>query len=401
MLNCTVTENNADRVAGGLYVQGPCGITNSILWRNRDNASPTNIESAQVFAFNSAPALANSILEGLSSYAGNSNLSFDPLFVNSGATNFTLQTASPAIDAGANSAVSASVDLAGLARINGSRVDMGAYEATNSTAPVFLTVTPQSQGICVGNSAVFSVVGTNGAGAGVQWQVNMGSGFVAIPSDGHHQIIVSSNASTLVVSNALLSMNNWQYKFSIPAASYAASAVTLSVTPRTVIYVDAAAAGNGTGTNWANAFTNLASAVVAANACSQIWVAQGTNQVSMVSLIPGVQIYGGFNKTETNVNSRNWSNNVTILQGSTQAIIYNANSGVQRDALLDGFTLQGANGSSAAVFNFQSSPTIRNCRFQSNQGGGIDNVQGSPWIESCQFSGNGLVAIGKTENTIS
>jgi hypothetical protein len=62
---------------------------------------------------------------------GFGNLTSDPLFVSSSTENFSLRTQSPAIDAGdPNSATDlfGTVDLAGNPRIQGGRVDIGAYE---------------------------------------------------------------------------------------------------------------------------------------------------------------------------------------------------------------------------------------------------------------------------------
>jgi parallel beta-helix repeat protein len=81
-----------------------------------------------------------------SSSGNNGNISVDPLFVNPAASDFRLQAASPAIDAGSNTATSLpNQDIAGNARIldgNSDCVataDMGAYEFA---PPSVLTVVP-------------------------------------------------------------------------------------------------------------------------------------------------------------------------------------------------------------------------------------------------------------------
>src|SRR5262249_722285 len=53
------------------------------------------------------------------------------------------------------------------------------------------------------------------------------------------------------------------------------SSVTVKVS-RAVLYVKANATGANYGTTWANAFTDLQSALAVAAPCSQIWVAAGT-----------------------------------------------------------------------------------------------------------------------------
>lgn len=63
------------------------------------------------------------------------NIQADPLFVNSGSGNFHLQSGSPAIDVGDNSAPSLPVtDFDGKPRIINGIVDMGAYEYGSATA---------------------------------------------------------------------------------------------------------------------------------------------------------------------------------------------------------------------------------------------------------------------------
>jgi len=82
------------------------------------------------------------------------NISVDPLFINPAAGNFHLQTTSPAIDAGTNSAPNLpQTDIAGIPRIlDGnndcvSTIDMGAYElalkANASLSPTSLAFAPQ------------------------------------------------------------------------------------------------------------------------------------------------------------------------------------------------------------------------------------------------------------------
>ena len=55
------------------------------------------------------------------------NITADPLFVNAASGNFALKAGSPAIDAGTYADYGSS-DLAGSARVNGAKVDCGAYE---------------------------------------------------------------------------------------------------------------------------------------------------------------------------------------------------------------------------------------------------------------------------------
>ncbi|MEZ4527559.1 MAG: choice-of-anchor Q domain-containing protein [Desulfobacterales bacterium] len=168
-----------------------------------------------------------------------------------------------------------------------------------------------------------------------------------------------------------------------------------------VYYVKQGATG-ASGLSWADteAFGNLQSALSAAAENDQIWVAAGTyspgpSAADSFSLLQGVGIYGGFNGTETSLTERNWTANVTILDGGNINEHAVRCGTVTSSAVLDGFTIRGGAGISVSqgggLYNSGGSPTIRNCIFTANaanQGAGIYNDGGSPAIENCTFSGN-------------
>jgi len=125
--NCTVYGNSASiSGGGGIFNDTRCGgtaMTNCIVWGNT---------GGQVI-FSSTTATTYCDVQG--GYTGTGNINADPLFVNPGGGDFHLQTGSPCIDTGNNSAPGIpAVDLDGHPRIvdgNGdgtATVDMGAYE---------------------------------------------------------------------------------------------------------------------------------------------------------------------------------------------------------------------------------------------------------------------------------
>lgn len=152
-INCTLTQNRAASHLGGaiaiqdstyrdgynqsnsLHSPHPV-FRNCIIWNNVSY----NKESIS-FGYNSFPAIRNSIVGGNFlaqdyatvpvEYSGGNNLPVDPLFVNPATGSFGLRATSPAINAGETIVGNfPATDLAGEPRIQGGRIDLGAYEAT-------------------------------------------------------------------------------------------------------------------------------------------------------------------------------------------------------------------------------------------------------------------------------
>lgn len=178
------------------------------------------------------------------------------------------------------------------------------------------------------------------------------------------------------------------------------------------IFVKHDAAGANDGTSWANAFTSLHTALQAAAGGDQVWVAAGTYKPSNAvvnasfSLKGGVQLYGGFNGTESTLGARNAETNVTILSGdhagddiagdftqkrvdnATHVVEIVAGASVTDRAVVDGFRISGGNTKIGAANPDASRrgggilavvpATVRNCRFTDNYG----------------ESGSGLAALG-------
>jgi hypothetical protein len=116
IINCISANNTALGAGGGIYVDtsASANITHNDVWNN----FPENYG-------------------GTANLTGtNGNISDDPLFVNPGAGNYRLQSGSPCIDAGNNSATNLpETDKDGKIRIINGTVDMGAYEYGEATPP--------------------------------------------------------------------------------------------------------------------------------------------------------------------------------------------------------------------------------------------------------------------------
>ncbi len=192
-----------------------------------------------------------------------------------------------------------------------------------------------------------------------------------------------------------------------------------------ILYVDAHAdpSGGNCGTDWFNAFTDLQAALSLAEripAIEEIWVAAGTytptgaggHPSATFQLQTGLRVRGGFAGSETRIDQRDLSINVTTLNGDLNGddvgLINNDEncfhvvngSGVDATALLDGFTITGGNAgalggqhaSGGGVYISNGSPTIANCTIAGNTAGsgtGIFCSNGSnPAITNCMITRN-------------
>jgi hypothetical protein len=188
-----------------------------------------------------------------------------------------------------------------------------------------------------------------------------------------------------------------------------------------VKYVKNDATGVNNGTSWANAFTNLQSALTstACNDLFDIYVAKGntfykpdaSNTNIFFNIPAGMKIYGGFSGTEKNINERNMalihSTNATTLTGdllgndtpfnfasnradNSNFIVKLLNSNV----ILDGFKIVGATSSAVKIEGSVSNLKIQNCLITDNSSGSVgagisvENVIPNLQINNCNFLGN-------------
>lgn len=138
LVNCTLSGDSA-LTGRGIYNTGAASptITNSIIWEGSSSIS-NNAGSGSSVTY--------STVQG--GYSGTGNISSNPQFLNplpagSAPTangNYQLNSCSPAIDAGINSAIFISTDLAGRPRLNGTIIDQGAYEYYTPTISGLNTV---------------------------------------------------------------------------------------------------------------------------------------------------------------------------------------------------------------------------------------------------------------------
>ncbi len=191
------------------------------------------------------------------------------------------------------------------------------------------------------------------------------------------------------------------------------SVVTCATAPvrgQEVIHVNEAAAGPGDGTSWADAYTDLHAALLAATTGDEIWVAVGTydpaettgDPAAAYQLKSGVAVYGGFAGSETAREQRSPALNPTVLggDGTVSSHIVTGNN-TDATAVLDGFTITGAvagddaiggvGGAGGGMLIVNGSPTIEACTITGNKarlGSGVMIVDGSPTFTDCDISAN-------------
>ncbi len=187
-----------------------------------------------------------------------------------------------------------------------------------------------------------------------------------------------------------------------------------------VAYVDENAVGLDTGLSWADAFTDLQSALDLAPTLispvpAQIWVATGTYRPSLrrdaadprsvaFDLPSRVELYGGFAGGETSLSQRDPSANTTVLSGDLAADdngfpgnnAENAYNVVEfnlpdASALLDGFTVTRANGNGSGTPSYTTTGAVR---FSNFKGGGI--LQNCIVTENVASGAGGAITLAGT-----
>ncbi|MFZ5563026.1 MAG: MopE-related protein [Thermodesulfobacteriota bacterium] len=183
-----------------------------------------------------------------------------------------------------------------------------------------------------------------------------------------------------------------------------------------IIYVDADAAGAGTGASWADAYRWLQQALNSAASGDQIWVAQGTyiptedingdqtpaynrNKIFYFSA-SNISLYGGFAGGETTLEERDWENNVTVLSGDLNRDDNSGGDtsdnakGVIRNTyslnIIDGFTITAAYEAvyGGGVYCPSGSVAVKNCVITKNHASGGGATYGYVNLTDCVITEN-------------
>ncbi|HKS36467.1 MAG TPA: right-handed parallel beta-helix repeat-containing protein [Verrucomicrobiae bacterium] len=187
--------------------------------------------------------------------------------------------------------------------------------------------------------------------------------------------------------------------------------VLLSLAPDAhakVVYVSAGQITNSppNGLSWNTAFATVQEGVNAAITGDEVRVAAAIYPEN-ITLKNGIVLYGGFAGTETNLTQRNWSNNVTILDGRRTNSVVLVQPGAGTGTRIDGFTirngfLSGSSDKGGGILCSNASPVVANNIISSNSapsGGGIYCYRSAAvitnnWIaQNSGFSGGGIYCL--------
>lgn len=191
------------------------------------------------------------------------------------------------------------------------------------------------------------------------------------------------------------------------------------------IFVAGDATGANDGTSWTDAYLSLQDAITEANTIStgvEIWIKMGTYSRMSSRLIPftidgfgNIEIYGGFDGTESILSDRDVNQNQTIISGElgstnntdnyNQAFLINS-----ADNLIDGVFITDFNNNQSATQNrgiihvsSSSSLTISNCTFYGNtamnNNGNVFNSGGNLIMNSNSFNENSATGVGQINSS--
>ncbi len=138
--SCVVTNNDARRSGGGIYMTGGTVEDTYIADNRADIEAKTNGEKMGGGIYLTGGVVNRSIVVGnTANVGGDGNISGALVFNSSGKGDYTLKLSSPQLNAGVNQEwMSGALDLAGTPRILNRVVDIGAYESELSLAPFIM-----------------------------------------------------------------------------------------------------------------------------------------------------------------------------------------------------------------------------------------------------------------------
>ncbi|QNR87218.1 hypothetical protein H9N25_19685 [Pedobacter riviphilus] len=328
---------NTSITGGGLHNerQSPV-IYNSIIFGNNSGINNNN----------STPVIKNSLVQGLSSTAnGNinatgvliNNLFMTPLSAGlSTGGDYRLKAGSPGINAGDKALFTGldanTTDLDGNARLNGTQIDLGAYESQGNSAPI-----PDGSGI------VYVKQGGAGTYEGNSWAN-------AAPELSDALLATKNN---IAIKQIWVAGGTYKPLYSPADNNFGASAGRDNAF---LLVKDVKLYGGFAGTETTLAQRDLTLTV---------------NKSTLSGDFNNDDVISGVGATLNFANNSENAYHVLISAGDVGL------------AELDGFTIKGGNGSGGSI-------TVNALAISKNQGGGINITSSSPTITNCIFENNNV-----------
>ena len=167
-----------------------------------------------------------------------------------------------------------------------------------------------------------------------------------------------------------------------------------------IVYVTNTGAGSNDGSSWDNALSdiNMAASIAKIYDNVKVWVAKGTytgaNRSYVLTLLDGVDMYGGFAGNEPadyDLTQRDFETNTTILDGQNERRVVGQEAAFTDTTRFDGFTVRnGYSRDGGGGMRLLNKSHVRNCVITGNRGyntsGGV-YVSGG-LVEKCVITSN-------------
>jgi len=164
--------------------------------------------------------------------------------------------------------------------------------------------------------------------------------------------------------------------------------------PYAIIHVSQTGDDGNDGSSWSLARRTVQAGIDrAAHLGGEVWVKAGI-YTGRNRLYSNVHLYGGFAGVEFQRESRNFADQVTILDANHQGCVVTCHPGWGQSTI-DGFTI--TNGSERGVQASRASPTIANCIIEGNtasHGAGLFFLSSTAEIRDCRIVGNSTPSEG-------
>jgi hypothetical protein len=398
--SCTIASNTAPLGGAALDLRHYCDalLDNNVIAINdsgiqQDSTCLVTLRYTDVYGNGSGRDFV-----GLSSPAGTyGNISADPLYVNRAGGDYHLAAGSPAVDAGDTGLYNFDqVDLDKTPRVQGPRVDMGAYERAGAPG-VFLNFDVNVSGGAapglLGSQPTIRVIDNVGAtitgySGSVTIALKPGFGTIGATLSGTTTVPVVNGVAQFTDLAIDKGGTNYYLTASIPDHGGADSSAFTMTIP--VVRVSATGSDYNDGATWAAPKRYPQSAINQCGSTGAVWLKAGV-YLGTFGVGTPVSILGGFAGTETADTQRNPAANVTTLDAMGLNSVVSVYAQSTDKATIDGFTLTGGTGYGGGMIINSGAPIISNNTFLNNVtifGGGILAFGSTAHITRNRFIGN-------------